>query len=328
MNEIGSGNDWERLSRAVYVAGYAGLEDITVEVSQIDFFERNRERIEDFASFLLNEEEAAEMEFDISLQFRQIEETVPKIRRSSPKSTDILSFSGGMDSLAAYYLMGKPLPVFVDYGQKHVDREREMVRTVASNSLVEMKLPSPQEVKEGFGNPDEAWDADGFKIPARNFVFFSALSSHIAYGSSEARLAIGAYEGEISEKNRDKSVTFFSTLSDLFSEYFHGHVVVESPVSRMTKVEVANVLAGEDLDHWQIPFCDSGTRCADCKSCFNAGLAFELSDIEMDDPRYNEWLDDLLDSNTATYYRNNLDAYEGRRKREIEQFLGGKEDGG
>lgn len=341
---LGNGNDWERLAREVYRAGYAGKHELTVKVSDTAFFARHHGEVRELAEHLLNEPGASEMSYHVSLEFESYDpyETAPNIGRKTRKrierSDEILCLSGGMDSLAAYHLMDNPLCIFVDYGQDHVEREREMANHVTDGDVIELSLETPAEVANDFGNPAQAWDARGFKIPGRNFAFLSALTSFGEYTNQPVNLGLGAYEGEIKPKNRDKSNEFFGTLTGLFSLYYDAPVRAYSPVSDMTKPVIADILSQVGTNLWRIPFCDSGTRCASCKSCFNFSLALDQSaftvsqdeyeevsskDFLVQYPTYDDWVEAIMEGPMGEYYRENIEKYDGKRREEIRNFLSG-----
>jgi 7-cyano-7-deazaguanine synthase in queuosine biosynthesis len=330
---IGRALDLERLAYSVYEAGYTGNENQVVRVSNCDFFRKRRKLIEDLAEYLLNEPGAASMTFDMKFHFEELE--VEKQEQQLHRSTEVVALSGGMDSLASYFMMDDPVPVFVDYGQKHLEREQEMVRSLDDDRLIEMELRPGRDIV-GEEPVNLAWAPDSFKVPARNFVLFAALSSFGAYYGEPVELAIGVYEGEIKTENRDKSVEFFSRVGALFSQYFKTPVRTYSPVSRMTKGEVADELVGEIDNLFKIPFCDSGNRCGECKSCVNFSVAIDQSSADIthdqyeststDDflsryPTFADWMEHVANSPMGDYYAENIDEYDGDRKREIEGFL-------
>jgi hypothetical protein len=177
-------------------------------------------------------------------------------------------FSGGLDSLIYWRLLGQPPALYVPLGHKYEALERASIARLESRcpDLAVTVAPTVQ-----IGQYEEP---DGY-IPYRNLVL-----AVIAATPDTDRVYIGAVRGEVS---RDKSRKFLKDLSRLLT-YVRGRPVsVLAPFQHLTKAQ----LVAKYLDFWpadllyQTVSCyDAGGFCGRCQSCFRRWIAMSANGLE------------------------------------------------
>lgn len=338
MMETGIGN----LGVAAMMAGYAGKDDITVDVSgvKMPFFTENKERLENFISWLLNEKGCAERTFSVHLSFKEVSplhqvgfecnmEQLSTMTLATERF-DCLALSGGLDSLSSFIALRAndidPLCSFVDYGQAQVGLERRSL--VACQRRFNIPVVSfTVFAKQTTIVSCDGWPIDGFKIPARNFTILSLMNRFIDVDrsiSATRSLNYGVYSGEIMDKNHDKSPRFFDEATDIFSSYNGVNTVVQSPVGRMSKVEQLQFLDHHDILDFALNTCrtcitDSPKPCLNCKPCFNRMLSVYVAGFKhrVQDADWKR----MASSRVVNEYRDHVNDYTGDRKRDIINFL-------
>ena len=338
MMETGIGN----LGVAAMIAGYAASDDVIVDVSnvKVDFFKSNKERLENFISWLLNEKGCAERTFSVHLSFKDtspltqqrfecstIELSTPALAR---ERLHCLALSGGLDSLSSFIALKDhkitPLCCFVDYGQAQLEYER----TSLAACKRKLKIPTVGfTIDLGDVSPktNTGWPIGGFKIPARNFTILALMDRFIDVDRSvegPRSLNFGVYAGEIMDKNHDKSRRFFDECTSIFSEYNGVKTVIHSPVAHMSKVEQLRFLEKHHILDFALAncrTCTSATKepCLDCKPCFNRMLSVYRAGFG-DRVRPGQW-NGLARSNIVKEYESHVDDYTGERKDDIQKFL-------
>ncbi len=324
--ELGIGN----LGVAAMKAGYAGsnIIEFDIDESKYSFFENNKNRIEEFMDFLLNEDGCSDMEFSTELKW-----TVKKTRGDKDVnvlSSHCLALSGGLDSLASYLtLLDDNIKsvscMFLNYHQEQLKFEEKSFVDVVNKYNISTAIPIIVNFSDREMNNDKGWHFGDFKIPASNFTILSLLNRFLNTESDFCSLNYGVYSGEIMDKNRDKSQKFFTECSDIFSEYNESPTMVRSPVSDMTKVEMMNYLSQRGdlefaLNTSRTCISTNDDPCMNCKPCFNRSLSVVLSGFEKMIPMH--LLDKLSKSDTVKSYAKDLSKYQGERKKQIFRFLG------
>lgn len=338
MIETGIGN----LGVAAMIAGYEAKDDISVIVTETKkpFFDGNKERLENFISWLLNEKGCAERTYSVHLSFdtrspmiqqrfecNMNELSTPALARDR---LHCLALSGGLDSLSSFIMLKdykvNPLCCFVNYRQAQLEYERISLAACKRR----FKIPTVDfTIDLGGISPktNTGWPIGGFKIPARNFTILALMDRFIDVDRSvegPCSLNFGVYAGEIMDKNHDKSKRFFDECTSIFSEYNGVETAVHSPVAHMSKVEQLRFLEKHhtlDFALTNCRTCTSATKeaCLDCKPCFNRMLSVYCAGFGDRVP--SEQWKRLGRSDIAKEYKAHLDEYTGERKADINAFL-------
>jgi len=329
--EDGIGN----LGVAAMKAGYAGSQDIIFDVSsqKEEFFKTNKETLENFLDFLLNEDGCSDIPFSVDLKWNVIKK---QRTQSSVRRNNCLALSGGLDSMASYLRLKTKgeesiCCMFLNYQQEQLDFEtRSFLDTILEfqiNPYVVESIVFSDEEK----NADHGWPFGGFKIPARNFTILAMMNKFLDLKSRESHsLNYGVYAGEIMDKNRDKSRRFFDEATEIFSNYNGVETIVKSPVGDMSKIEQLQFL--DSVGHLDFALSTARTcvaptedPCMNCKPCFNRMLSVYFAGFKDRVPA-DQWTK-LAESDIADEYSQHINDYTGVRKSDIESFLAFLADG-
>lgn len=177
----------------------------------------------------------------------------------------ILCFSGGLDSLAAYYYLGCPDTVYFDYGG-YCDKELTAVRRLVPETIIDRSLDL---FKDSIG-------PNAF-IPYRNLLFALRAAK---YGNTV--IIAGIKDDMVS----DKSPHAFQVMTDAMKHLDVRPVSVYSPFWEFTKEDIVEYLLslpnGKDMI-MQSTSCYHPTEnfCGSCPSCFRKACALKAFGIEL-----------------------------------------------
>ena len=237
---------------------------------------------------------------------------------------DVVLFSGGMDSLIAWEIVGRPPALYVDLGHKYSAVERERCREI---------IPDPRFFDlQAIGSQFELPNAE---IPLRN-LYLAMVAANLGYD----RIWLSVQRNEMNIP--DRTPQFFSHASALLSDLTGRNIEVRTPVGEIDKVEMVEwyVSHGKDVDAlkrtWacyqpvpsgrvkQIPFALGATydvpemeHCGDCPACFRRFVAMKLNGI------HEDWHHKVPNSHTANDYKLRAQAgvYPDDRTRQILEAL-------
>jgi len=208
----------------------------------------------------------------------------------------ILCFSGGIDSLVAWYYLGKPTSIFfncTDYSSA------ESVAVTALNPLCiidnSLSLQKFQEKENAY-------------IPHRNLLFASIASNYAP------NVVIA---GVKDDKVRDKNVMAFDLMSKVLSRTSNKDITVTSPFWKMDKKDVIrwfldNVEYAEDILRESVSCYNNMKYCGICKSCFRKANALWENGIKI---RYHNHI------MMKDYFSNAVDGYYSKtRNKSIIRF--------
>lgn len=239
--------------------------------------------------------------------------------KNVPTGKKVLLFSGGMDSLAAAWLLRPDVLLFLPHGQRYEAAERTALRLLEQRGCLP---PGPQLIVNkslSLGS----FERDDAIIPLRNMLFACIAAQ---YGET---ILIGAMDGD---RSLDKSPEFFKQASQLLSYlYAPQHwceprtVVIESPFVHDTKTTVVRryLEAGYSADALltSLSCYEQGAdasryfkACGTCKPCFRKWVALRNNGVEfpygyfMRDPWTAEWLPDVMSKVRVGMYRGREDA--------------------
>lgn len=197
----------------------------------------------------------------------------------------VCELSGGFDSAAAAISScGQYEEVygyFIDYGQVYAEREREAARYM-SNFLTARcpdKWKGLREVQVDLSQQLSGQDASNPYIPIRNLVL-GTMSANYAQSIGARVIITGSKTVEYREDDPfcwwDCTSEFYAELGALVnlateegSEVTYRQILVRSDKIPLTKVEVLEVLRGEDVDLRKLWNCYAGgvEPCRDCFHC-------------------------------------------------------------
>ena len=281
-------DNYTKLSILATLAAYKKTDYIYVD----DKFDRKIDLrfLSNFMSYVVNHPNAPK-----EFKFRIEQNSDEKLKASVKQDTSydvILSFSGGIDSTAGLlYCLDNGLsvlPLWVDFGQKNKEAEKEasisVLKKLHKKSL-EVSIDLEKQILNGWKD----WD---FIVPARNFIFAAISNSIFKYSNNtKGVIFLCAVKEEMKKwKNRDKSKYFFNISSQLFSKDSGKNIKLCSPFEKYSKAEVLYWWK----HHWEKKYgisphntstCyyDSAGACGKCRACFRRAVALLAAGYEVDD---------------------------------------------
>lgn len=182
---------------------------------------------------------------------------------------DILLFSGGLDSLIAWYYLDMPQPVYIPLGHRYQKRELEAVqgfnRKLGMDTIITKEIPLGE------------FEEEDANIPFRN-AFLVLMASY--YGDA---IWLALQKGELNVPDRTKTFTKEMTLLLSLFKPNHALLKVDSPFWDMTKVDMVRWYKEQGLDInilLSTTSCYKGTNCGVCSACFRRWVALILNGIE------------------------------------------------
>lgn len=201
-------------------------------------------------------------------------ESVPDPLPEIPDDS-VMLYSGGLDSLVTWRLLGQPKAVYFAIGHRAQEREIEMIERTREKfggditiddrlNLADIEMPN------------------GY-IPYRNLFFIMMASYH----SPDVVMA------QIAEWAPDKNPQFYQKTSDLlgdittgaFQEMERKDVKVHAPFNKYTKTDLVTQyrLRGYDMqditDYSISCYSGEGTNCGQCSACFSRYVAMENNGV-------------------------------------------------
>ena len=207
------------------------------------------------------------------------------------KENEVLLFSGGVDSLTAWFYLKYPRCLYVDlnhrYYQKEIDAVDNLKRSMekyCEESWDKFIFYTRRLNMGGLEKPDA-------EIPMRN-AFFAMLGSlplvnfnGDVFGKID-KVWLSFEKGTEHNISNDRSPEFCNMMSNLLT-YLNGRkIVVDSPFWNMSKGEIVkwmlgNVLNAEDMLKQTVScYSSEDGHCGQCPSCFRKFLAFEWAGID------------------------------------------------
>lgn len=189
--------------------------------------------------------------------------------------TEVLLFSGGLDSFALNYVANPDKRLIFDLGTEESSRE------------VDMALNSPYDVEVVESVNLSKFSLDNDIIPHRNTIMTLIASN---YGET---VYLGATKGDTT---KDKDHVWQSQVEGLLNYFaLDDHKVatdeypleVRIPFKDMTKTDIVEKyldMGGhpKELARWSRSCYnaeDSNMECGECRSCIRKAIAMELNDI-------------------------------------------------
>jgi 7-cyano-7-deazaguanine synthase in queuosine biosynthesis len=222
-------------------------------------------------------------------------------------------FSGGLDSLIAWFYLGKPHCLYVDLGHKYAEKEKEHIYKL--QEILPIDVIFDQRLDLG-----DLEEKDAF-IPLRN-AFLALIGSYYA-----DEVIIVCQKGELNLSDRDNR---FRDLSSLYLEHLWGkEIKVTTPFSNMTKQDMVKWFLKQDnfiklnlldiLKSSRSCYNNHHKECGQCPACFRKWIALEANNIPCRDWFENDpsqW------EGIQTYIKKfKLDQYDAERSEQSTNIL-------
>lgn len=211
---------------------------------------------------------------------------------------EILLFSGGLDSVIAWFYLNKPKCMYVNLGHRYMNNEIESIKNLQSkfNLFPDVVFDDHLSLKD-YEQPDAY-------IPLRN-LFLAMLGT---FKANKVWVIVQRGEMDLA----DRSAEFFRETSKLLSQVLGRKIVICTPFETMTKQDMVNwFLHTVNIDlplETRIQILKTSRscyenlegECGQCSACFRKWISLEANGIDakywfLKDP--NKW------SGVRTYIR-------------------------
>lgn len=223
--------------------------------------------------------------------------------------SEVLLFSGGLDSFPAWHFLGRPPALYFDLGHRYAAREKTAITALAAACGIQFDIST--ELRLG------AWEAANAIIPMRN--------AHLAMLAAARGADTVWCVGVRGDHTLDKSPAAFADMSGFITRLSGRPVRVDSPFWTLTKTEIiAWYLAqGLPVEHLLLTFSCSrddnqAIHCGRCPSCLRRwiSLANNCVDDQFEQP---PWTWERLESHYLPAMR--AGRYPAHRARELDDAL-------
>ena len=202
----------------------------------------------------------------------------------------VVLFSGGPDSLIAWWLAGKPdRCLYMNLGHKYAKSE------VMAIKMLESIIPQLNVTEcDDFNLAD--WEKMDAEIPSRNLFLLTAAMERMCDGDPYCHLVLAVQAGE--QRIPDRTEDFRLKMQDILSllKYAEsGRVTVDYALSGLTKAEAVKeyLMSGGQGTFLKLSWSCYGQdkyACGNCSACFRRWVAFSLNGIEEDWKYQFPWL--------------------------------------
>lgn len=190
----------------------------------------------------------------------------------------VLLFSGGLDSVALWYLLGKPAALYVHLGHRYEAAEVAAIDRLAA-AVPDLRPSCAEGPRLGH------LEQPGGHIPHRNLL----LAATAAAVTGTDHVMLGALLGEASP---DKSAAFLRSASRALTASAGRPVRVSAPARRWTKTGlVRRWLAAHPDAARVVPLTrscyspDAVPECGSCPACFRRHVALYHVGLRTERPR-------------------------------------------
>ena len=185
------------------------------------------------------------------------------------RESEILLFSGGIDTTIAYYYLNQPPIMFQIFGHRYM--LPEFIRVCKFAKKNNSKLHLIQTTNLGQFESEDAW------IPGRNLLLVATAALFAD------KIYLVAQRGEQSEP--DRSPEFFSRVSILLTELMKREIVVDCVFPDMTKQDIVGMYLQQGYPLQELLdahscFSPGSTHCGKCAACFRRAVSLEYNGID------------------------------------------------
>jgi len=185
----------------------------------------------------------------------------------------ILLFSGGIDSLSAWFYLGKPKAMYINLKTKYSKKEMKCIKEL-QKLIPDLTVDIINDIN--FGQFEEKKNA---YIPNRNL-----LLSIIASNYSNNIILAGIKDDVVEDKN-PKAFKEMSKLLTLISK--QRNIKITSPFWDMSKIDIINWMK-KNVDNYQkiletsvSCYSKGNKQCGNCPSCLRKAIAFENCGLDI-----------------------------------------------
>lgn len=229
----------------------------------------------------------------------------------------ILCFSGGLDSVIAWWALDKPICVYFKLGHKYEEKELNCIKNLQDKFGMKIIISDALKLGE-FEGGENAY------IPNRN-LHFAAVASNYAPNV----FIIGVKGDRVGDKN-PQAYEGISAVLNLIKKPNTPTIKVDSPFWKMTKTDIIRWLVNEigkkkasEVYKTSVSCYDDKTlgQCGRCKSCFRKFISMTYAGINCTD-----WFEsDILNNPYISQYVEEMSKedspYDERRIKETREVL-------
>lgn len=185
-------------------------------------------------------------------------------------------YSGGLDSLIAYYYLKHnhkvdPVLVYCDIGHRYFDKELLAIERIKEQSNGAIRPILDHTLSLG------KWEQDNANIPMRN-MFLAMVGSY--YGN---HIHVVCQKGE--QDIPDRGPEFFAQATDMITFLNDRLIKIYPTFQDMTKTEMVKWYLDNGFDPNILKssiscYSSTGRLCGRCSSCFRRWVAMSLNGIE------------------------------------------------
>jgi 7-cyano-7-deazaguanine synthase in queuosine biosynthesis len=187
------------------------------------------------------------------------------------KEGKVLLFSGGIDSLIAWFYLGKPKTIYCKLGHKYQEKELECIKSL-QEAIPDLHVELIDSLNLGqYEEGEKAF------IKNRNLLLATIASN---YGNE---IYLG---GNMVDTFGDNSKEAYEIFGVVLSHINNQNIIVDSPFWEMTKADMVQWYLDNDYnkDYLKISVScyskDITKQCGECHSCFRKWIALENAGIE------------------------------------------------
>lgn len=215
----------------------------------------------------------------------------------------VLLYSGGLDSLIAWYMLDKPETLYVDLKHRYAQKELLSIGNLPIKPIIKIS------------NYGLYFEKPNAHIPGRNL-----LLAMFAAGLGFDEIYLVAQKGE--QNIPDRTPYFFQETSKVLSFHFEKDIQFLNGAPEYYKTEmvewyISNDLPVEDLLISVSCYSSGEGHCGKCSSCFRKWVSLTLNGVDCDS---------IFRENIAEWgvgnYLDRLDVYDEYRKNEILKVYG------
>jgi len=177
-----------------------------------------------------------------------------------------LAFSGGVDSTASLIELKKTwdvLPVFFNYGQHSLEKERGAAKKIVEK----FGLPFKELTLGGFADTlltSDVPELDTFYLPGRNIQFILELIKLSIIEEATPNIALGVLDNPAIRTFPDARVKTIELLEMAFTYAFGVEIRVVLPVVHNSKAKNLEIVGG--LETWSC-YYGKAEPCGECPQC-------------------------------------------------------------
>ncbi len=218
----------------------------------------------------------------------------------------ILLFSGGIDSLIAWFYLDKPKCIYIDLHTEYSEKEIKSIKNIATKLSMDLTIHEITNLNLFYNS-----DVNAF-VPNRNLLL-ALIGSW--YGDE---IFIAGIKGDMVE---DKNPEAFTDMTEILNKFSRTRIKIDSPFWQMSKTDIIKWFIDSGYDKnllFESVSCyhKLDKPCGNCGSCVRKYIALKMNNIEPDFE-----INETLKLNYLDRARSNK--YDISRNNEIIKIFGG-----